>query len=268
MRIGRSLRSLLLSAALASVVLVVGAGAAAADPAAPPGTPTSVTFAGVPSVGALFDAGLTNPHTCSASVVRSPGHDLVLTAAHCIAGTGAGLVFAPGYVNGTTPYGVWTVSRAWVAPQWIKSQDPQHDYAFLSVRAQVINGKRVQIQDVTKGSVLGVAPRSGTVVTDIAYPFGLDDQPIRCTAELTYTGRYPTFDCHGYPGGTSGSPFLLERRTGPSVVVGVIGGLHQGGCYEWNSFSSPFDLDTFRTYLRAALNVRPDVVPVAGSDGC
>ena len=260
------IRRLLIVLATSAVLAVAGSGAALADdPGAPPGTPTATNFAGVPSVGAIFDDGLANPHSCSASVVRSPRKNLVLTAAHCISGTGAGLQFAPGYVDGATPYGVWTVQRVWVSPRWIKSQDPHDDYAFLQV-APAKNGTK--LQDVTGGSVLGVAVPSGVTVTDIAYPYGIDDEPITCTNTIVYTSGYPTFNCHGYPGGTSGSPFLLTPRRGPNIVVGVIGGLHQGGCFEWNSFSSPFGLRTYVTYLRAVLGLRADNVPAAGSDGC
>ncbi len=266
--IRRLISSAVVVAVAITLALSLGVGPASADPAAPPGTPTAASFNGVPSVGAIFDDGLSNPHSCSASVVRSPGRNLVLTAAHCISGSGAGLLFAPGYVNGKTPYGVWTVQRAWVSPTWIASQDPHADYAFLQVSAQVINHRRVNVQDLTGGSVLGVAPRAGTTVTDIAYPYGIDDQPIKCVNRIVTTDGYPTFNCHGYPGGTSGSPFLVEHRGLPNVVVGLIGGLHQGGCYEWNSFSSPFGLETYRTYLRAALGRPADTVPEAGSDGC
>lgn len=264
-RRAKSLAVLLVSACV-SFALV--SAPAMADPPAPPGTPTAVTFSGVPSVGAIFDNGLAKAHGCSASVVRSPGHDLVLTAAHCVSGTGAGMLFVPGYLNGATPYGVWTVEKAWVAPTWIRSQDPHDDYAFLQVASQVINHRRVNVQDLTGGSVLGVAAPTGTTVTDIAYPHGINDAPITCTNQLVETSGYPTFNCHGYPGGTSGSPFLIIHRGLPNVVVGLIGGLHQGGCFEWNSFSSPFGLRTLATYLRAALSLRADTVPAAGSDGC
>ena len=268
MMIRRLFTPVVVLAAAVVMTLTLGAGPAAADPAAPPGTPTAVSFNGVPSVGAIFDQGLGKAHSCSASVVQSPGHNLVLTAAHCVSGTGAGLQFAPGYVDGKTPYGVWTVQKAWVSASWTASQDPRDDYAFLQVWSQVINHRRVDLQDLTGGSVLGIAPRSGTTVTDIAYPYGIDDQPITCVNRIVRTDGYPTFNCHGYPGGTSGSPFLIEHRGLPNVVVGLIGGLHQGGCYEWNSFSSPFGLETYRTYLRAVLGRPADTVPEAGSDGC
>src|ERR1700712_4975124 len=106
--IRRLLSPVIVVAAAVVMTVSLGVGPASADPAAPPGTPTAVSFNGVPAVGVIFDDGLTNPHSCSASVVQSPGRNLVLTAAHCISGSGAGLQFAPGYVDGKTPYGVWT----------------------------------------------------------------------------------------------------------------------------------------------------------------
>jgi len=139
----RSVSFVALLASLAAI-LALSAPSAQADPVAPPGTPTAVTFDGVPSVGAIFDHGLTKAHGCSASVVRSPGRDLVLTAAHCVSGTGAGMLFVPGYLDGNTPYGVWTVQRAWVSPTWVASQDPHNDYAFLQVAPQVIGGRQVR----------------------------------------------------------------------------------------------------------------------------
>ncbi|WP_375499721.1 trypsin-like serine peptidase [uncultured Jatrophihabitans sp.] len=264
-------RLLVLTVALLAAVGIAGVAAAPAfadDPGAPPGTPTATNFGGVPSVGAVFDDGLANPHSCSASVVLTPRGGLVLTAAHCIAGSGAGLLFAPGYVNGRTPYGVWTVQKAWVSPRWVATQDPKTDYAFLQVAPQTVGGRTVRLQDVTGGSLLGVAPRAGTTVTSVAYPYGIDDEPIQCVNTIVLTQGYPTFNCHGYPGGTSGSPFLLTHRGLPNIVVGLIGGLNQGGCYEWNSFSSPFGRDTYMTYLRAATGRPADTVPSAGSDGC
>lgn len=84
-----------------------------------------------------------------------------------------------------------------------------------------------------------------------------------------YTDGFPAFNCHGYVGGSSGSPWLSRIPGTPwQMVLGVIGGLHQGGCYEYTSYSSAFGLDAFRLLLRAELHRNPDVVPRAGSDGC
>lgn len=260
----RSLTILLLTA----FGLIGGVGLASADPPAPPGTPTAVSFNGVPAAGALFLNGLDNAHSCSASVVRSPGRDLVITAAHCISGTGAGVLFAPGYHDGKTPFGVWTVQKAWVSPTWIASQDPHNDYAFLQIAPRSGPFFTLNVQDVVGGFALGTAARAGTPITDVAYPYGVGGKPIVCTARLGYTSGYPTFNCNGYPGGTSGSPFLAAQRGRTPTVTGVIGGLHQGGCYLWNSFSSPFGAETLRTYQRAVQHKPADQVPEAGSDGC
>src|SRR3954466_8628600 len=112
--------------ALAAVGVTAAATAAQAAPPAPPGTPTATTFAGTPTVGPLFRDGLTQHHECTASVIASPSRNLLLTAAHCITGTAAGYQFVPGYDGGSTPYGVWTVTHAYVDPSWATRQDPQH----------------------------------------------------------------------------------------------------------------------------------------------
>jgi hypothetical protein len=213
----------------------------------------------------LFRDGLTNEHGCTASVIASPHHDLLLTAAHCVSGSAAGWSFAPGYDNGATPYGTWTVTHAYVSPQWIADQDPQHDYAILQVAR---HGRRA-VQDVTGGNVLGLAPWPGMPIRDVAYNAGIDDQPIQCRVRVYYTAGFPSFNCHGYVGGSSGSPWLFQAPfTHRTFVVGVIGGLHQGGCYEYTSYSPAFRGDEYRLLLRAVLGQHPDIVPEAGSDGC
>jgi V8-like Glu-specific endopeptidase len=263
-------RGVVVSSVLLALAVVLGfADTASADPVAPPGTPTATSFPGTPTVGPVFRQGLGSDHGCTASVLASPGHDLILTAAHCVSGTAAGWLFAPGYDQGRTPYGVWTVQSAYVDPAWRSSQDPRYDYAILRVADQVRAGRRVGVQDVTGGNVLGLAPPTGTRVTDVAYNEGVDDQPITCTTAAYRDQGYPAFSCHGYVGGSSGSPWLVRvPGTHLTAVDGVIGGLHQGGCYEYTSYSSPFTVRADTLLLRAVLHARPDMVPAAGSDGC
>jgi hypothetical protein len=264
-----SARMIVLAAVAAVSAGLLSATPAAADPPAPPGTPSATAFAGVPTVGPLFRNGLGHNHGCTASVVAGPRHDLILAAAHCVSGTAAGWQFAPGYNGGRTPYGVWTVTHAYVDPKWSDTQDPQHDYAILQVADQQINGRRTAVQDVTGANVLGQAPHPGQPITDVAYNAGIDDRPIRCTIPAYYTGGFPAFNCHGYVGGSSGSPWLAtvpgSHRT---YVEGIIGGLHQGGCYEYTSYSSAFTPDVYALIARATLGIHPDTVPAAGSDGC
>ncbi|MET3807339.1 V8-like Glu-specific endopeptidase [Nakamurella sp. UYEF19] len=254
-----------LAVVLSAAAMLVGAGAAsAADD-----YPTATSVGSVPTVGPLFYGGLADGHGCSASVIASPSRDLVLTAAHCISGTGAGVLFAPGYLNDQTPYGVWTVISAYVDTAWKTGGDTQHDFAILRVAPQMRGGHETYLQSVTGANVLGFTPRPGTTVTIPAYPAGVDDAPISCTNQSYLLTGYTAFNCHGYFGGTSGSPFLVATGN-PRVkaVVGLIGGLHQGGCEDYTSYSSAFGIDIVKLWVRATLRGKPDVVPLAGSDGC
>jgi V8-like Glu-specific endopeptidase len=231
----------------------------------PQPTPTATPFDGISIVGPVFKHGLDAPHSCTASVLSSPARDLIITAAHCLSGTAAGIQFAPGYDKGLTPYGVWTVTSAYVDPAWLTTQDPRYDYAIL----RVADHGDVGIQDVTGGALLGTSPRRHQAITDVAYNGGIDDQPITCTPRTYKTEGYPSFDCHGYVGGSSGSPWLTTvRGTRVNVVHGVIGGLHQGGCFEYTSYSSPFGKAVFRLLARADAGTTADTLPVAGGDGC
>jgi V8-like Glu-specific endopeptidase len=255
-------------AALACGLLITAA-PALADPPAPPGTPTAVSIAGEATVGPIFRHGLAAGHGCTGSVVASPTRDLVITAAHCVSGTAAGWLFAPGYRDGQTPYGVWTVVHAYLDPAWLSNQDPQHDYAMLQLAHQTRQGRLIGVQDIAGANLLGLAPRTGATITDVAYNAGVNDRPISCTVPTYDTEHYPTFNCHGYVGGSSGSPWLTRiPGTHLNLVRGVIGGRHQGGCYEYTSYSSAFTPEIYRLLVRAAARIHPDTAPVAGSDGC
>lgn len=249
-------------------VVVSAAVLAVASPAA--ASSTAVPVRSIPRVGALFFPSLLGssvllglPHGCSGSVVHSPNHDLVLTAAHCIAGNGLGYDFVPGYHDRVAPLGIWSAYRVYVDAAWIADQDPQHDYAFLVMAPTLWHGALHEIEDVTGAYTLGSAPTPGAPVTVDAYVAGVNDRPISCTSTVYETSEFPSFDCNGYENGTSGGPWLRG-----SSVVGVIGGLHQGGCFPSTSYTSAFGAATAADWKRAATHAKPDFVPVAGSDGC
>lgn len=254
-------------APLGSLAIAVLLGASAPAPvagAAP--APAAQTVTSIPSVGPLFFPSVLGlgprlrlPHYCSASVVHSPGHDLVLTAAHCVYGTGAGIEFAPGYHDGISPFGVWRVERAYLDAAWVHGQDPQHDYAVLVVAP--VAGH--EVEDGIGAATLGPAPPAGTAVTVEGYVAGSGGRPITCTAPVYDTDGYPSFDCAGYADGVSGGPWLAGGH-----VVGVIGGLHQGGCTPTTSYSSAFGPATAALLARAEAHGRGDVAPIPGRDGC
>jgi len=186
-----------------------------------------------PRVGALFFHSGSGDHFCTASVVASPGRDLLITAAHCINGgkDGGGyrqdIVFIPAYRNGQAPLGMWTPRQLLVAPQWISESDPDLDVGFVVLEPH--DGKN--IEDILGANRLGIDPGYQNLVRVTGYPAS-GDSPVTCinwTSEQSATQL--RFKCGGYTGGTSGSPWLtrFSLRTLTGTIVGVIGGYQEGG---------------------------------------
>ena len=244
----------LTKAALAAAVLAPLLALAACSQAIPVGS--------VRTTGPLYFKGA-DAHGCTASVVSSPAHDLLITAAHCVFGTGVGMTFVPGSVNGSAPYGRWTVTAAFADPAWIGHQDPMRDVAFLRVARQQIGGRLKAVGEVTGGNRLVPTPRPIGAVVVPAYIAGVGGRPISCLAAAYRLGGYSAFDCRGYPDGVSGAPWIQGAN-----VVGVIGGLHQGGCSPNTSYSPPFDAATIALYRTATKGGPGQTLPVPGSDGC
>ncbi|MER6284840.1 trypsin-like peptidase domain-containing protein [Streptomyces sviceus] len=202
--------------AAAVLLTVTSASEAAADDGAGPFGVTTVAAANSPTarVGPLFNGG---QHHCTASVVRSPHRDLLVTAAHCLDGDDD-LVFVPGYRDGEAPYGRWKVRTRYLPAGWSKGQDEDSDVAFATVEGKV--------QDVVGGNGFATGTATGaTAVTVIGYP-STRDVPISCTNKPTAHSRtQQRIACPDFTGGTSGSPWV----NGDGQVVGVLGGHEQGG---------------------------------------
>lgn len=209
------------------LALTSASAAAAGDGPGPFGV-TVTAIAAPPSarVGALFPADrrarLRGGHFCTASVVHSARHDLIVTAAHCLEGTEDGdLVFVPGYRDGEAPYGVWTVGRQFRPDGWVKGQDEDSDVAFAVVADE--GGEAVE--NVVGGNrfVTGMAT-GATAVTVLGYP-DTRETPVRCTNKPgLHDHAQQRIVCPGFSAGTSGSPWM----NGDGAVVGVLGG-HDGG---------------------------------------
>jgi V8-like Glu-specific endopeptidase len=212
-------------------------------------------------VGALFVRDGQDDHFCTASVVASPGKDLLITAAHCIdTGKGGGyrqdIVFIPGYRDGVAPFGIWTPRRLLVAPQWSSDSDPSLDVGFVVLEPH--DGKN--IEDVLGANRLELDPPYQQLVRVTGYPDS-GDAPITC---LNWSSRWSAtqlrFECGGYADGTSGSPWVtnFDPRTRTGTIVGVIGGYQQGGDTASVSYSSYLGQDVLGLYREAA------GVPTAG----
>lgn len=220
-----------------------------------------------PRIGALFHSDMSAGHFCSASVIDSSARNLIVTAAHCISGDGSGLVFVPGYDTGRKPWGVWPVHAVYLDQNWVTRQDPLRDWAFLAVDPIRWHGKRVNLEDVTSGLRLGFKYHARQPITVAGFRAGINDPLIKCYNNLSVYHQYAQFNCTGMTGGMSGAP-LMVGRPNHRHVVGVIGGLHHGGCYANVSYASQFGWPTYLLFLRASSGVHPDVAPVPLRNGC
>jgi V8-like Glu-specific endopeptidase len=215
---------------------------------APPSTP------GV-RVGALFEHDASGNHFCTASAVASPGRDLLITAAHCINGGKDGgyrqdVVFIPGYRDGQAPSGIWTPARLVVAPQWMNSSDPDFDVGFVVLKPD--DGKN--IEDVLGADQLGINPGYRNQVRVTGYPASAD-APITCTGRTSQQSPSQLrFECDGFTGGTSGSPWVtgVGPQTGTGTIVGVLGGYQEGGSTAAISYSPYLGAQVEQLYHQAA----------------
>ena len=205
-------------------------------------------------VGALFEHDASGNHFCTASVVASPGRNLLITAAHCISGGKGGgyrqdIAFIPGYRDGQTPFGIWAPARLVVAPQWMTSSDPDFDVGFVVLKPD--GGKN--IEDVLGANQLGIDPGYRNLVRVTGYPAS-GDTPITC---LNWTSEQAAsqlrFECGGFTGGTSGSPWVthFDPQTRTGTIVGVLGGYQEGGSTPSVSYSSYLGAEIQRLYLQA-----------------
>lgn len=206
-------------------------------------------------IGALFNHDAGGDHFCTASVVQSPGKDLVVTAAHCIHGGRGGtyksdIVFVPSYRDGIAPRGEWNVERLVVDQRWIDSSDPDLDVGFVVL--QPLDGRH--IEDVLGANRLGDVSGAGRKVKLTGYPSN-GSEPISCYNVTTRQSAHQLrIACTGFPGGTSGSPWLtgVDPVTRTGTIVGVIGGYQAGGNTPDVSYSPVFGPDVHDLYRKAA----------------
>lgn len=230
-----------------------------ARPSPPLPPPTAEPVDANPLIGAVF-VGDTDQHTCTGSVLHSDTGNLILTAAHCLAGE-PGATFVPGFSGNAGPAGTWNIGSVYMDPRWLSTQDPIADYAVARVARE--GGGSVE-SAVGQGLSLGSAPHRGTLVTVTAYPASVGGTPIGCHGGTATGPRgFPSLSCAGLPAGTSGAPWL----SGTSVV-GIIGGFHGGGCNDQVSYSPPFDGAVAALLARAQAGGPGDIGPTTFSDGC
>ncbi|TXC97810.1 trypsin-like serine protease [Streptomyces sp. ISID311] len=205
-------------------------------------------------VGAVFEKDDSGDHFCTASVVQSPGRNMLITAAHCAYDIDAGstvddLVFAPDYRDGDEPTGLWKVKKVIVDDRWAKSQDEDLDVAFLVLDKK--SGK--EIQDVLGGNTLGIDRGFDNDVKITGYPTSRNT-PISCQNRTTkFSDTQLRIQCTDFEGGTSGSPWLADYdpKSHTGTVIGVLGGHEGGGDEDDVSYAAYFDDDIAKLYKHA-----------------
>ncbi|MFJ6799109.1 trypsin-like serine peptidase [Streptomyces sp. NPDC091268] len=170
--------------------------------------------------GALFEGTVEGDHFCTATVVHSPGRNLIVTAGHCLlAGPGAGgnAIFAPAYADGRAPYGTWKIEEVYEDPRWADDTDDDYDLAFARLAPDAAGRN---IEDVTGAATLDTTGRSGEEVTVTGYPADRK-VPRTCTGLAVRTSQTEQrFDCADFPGGTSGSAWLAKDGR----IIGILTG--------------------------------------------
>lgn len=226
-------------------------------PSAPPQSSEAADhFGGVPSVGTLYSVGGDlKAHSCTASVVASPGHDIILTAAHC--GLGSRMAFVPQYDRAQDPvhqpFGVWAVAQAYVDPHYPRVGQGNYDFAFGRVKK---NARGQGVEELTGGNRLTRAPGYDNDVTVIGYPSRSadpQDQAVTCgvrTSRLLLL-RQMQMSCGGFYSGTSGSPWLMNFNGTTGDVIGDLGGLFGGGLTPDVSYAPAFGDEAFALFAKA-----------------
>jgi hypothetical protein len=189
---------------------------------------------GSSAVGALI---LHRRPFCTASIVNSPGGNLIITAAHCLGRKLAStLMFAPYYTHEHAPFGEWRVTGQVFPPGWLPYGNINEDFAFLTVHGDV--------QARAGAERLGYSSPVPTWVRVEAYSLaGKLKICSRRPGTIMAAGQQQlSFGCPGYANASSGGPFLthINGRSGLGIIVGIIGGYQQGGRTPTVSYSSPF----------------------------
>ncbi|MDJ0345144.1 trypsin-like serine protease [Streptomyces sp. H10-C2] len=246
--------------------LPVPTGKRAAAPAVAESAPPSHPFDGLPQVGTFFWSDATNTgRFCGGTVVRSPHHDLVVSAAHCLRSPDPQhhLSFVPQYHDSLTPHGVFPVESIYIDQRYYDlgtGGGARWDYSVVRLGPREDG---TEVESAVGGFDLAVyTGYQHRDVRLIGYPGGSDaayPQPLDCLSSTDlYTstdpqapGDFLEIACEGYIGGTSGGPFLMHGPTG-YALIGVIGGYHTGGDTPDISYSAYFTDDLLDLYRHAA----------------
>lgn len=188
------------------------------------------TAAGTDHVGKVFFTVGGTDYVCSGNAVASGNGSTVSTAGHCVndAGTWAdNWVFAPGYDEGATPYGLWGASDLYATDQWVSAEDMNYDIAFAVVEPE---SGSANLTDAVGGSGIEFNTERGALYTSYGYPAGapLDGESLEQCQGVGFDDTIGSTDDQAIDcdmtGGSSGGPwFVGEGASGYQVSVNSFG---------------------------------------------
>ncbi|MEU1630438.1 FG-GAP-like repeat-containing protein [Streptomyces sp. NPDC020096] len=240
-----------------------------------PGTQTGKYLGGIAPVGTFFTVakGFATATYCTASVVHSPGHDLILTAGHCgvTLADGTRRIFVPDYRQGLDaahqPSGVFPVEKVFVDPRYSKNSkasDSNLDFAF----ARVGVNERGRAEDVAGALRLTMTPSYSNDVTVFGYPvsdtYNKGQAAIQCPVHTFALPGYHQMQmkCGGFYGGVSGGPWIThyDAQTRTGDVIGNVGGFFGGSNssnVDWLNYSPIYDQEIQNLYDDAVADRTP-----------
>ncbi|WP_244943595.1 trypsin-like serine peptidase [Streptomyces inhibens] len=234
------------------------------------GMPTAEHIPGAKSVGVIFTyekdptTGDMHAHKCSASVVQSPGHNLILTAGHC---SGGKAVFVPWYRTeyalDKQTYGFYRVADWFVDNRYVnnsKQRVSDLDFAFARLSP---SSRGKDAQDLVGANALVRTPGYVNNVTMVGYPssHNPEDRAVRCPTRTAALGGFYQMQakCAGMWGGVSGGPWFskIDWTKGTGEIIGNTGGYNGGGNdnnADWLTYSPMYGDWLFRLYDEAKNN--------------
>ncbi|MCP3395313.1 trypsin-like serine protease [Bradyrhizobium sp. CCGB12] len=233
------------------------------------------------AAGKLFFNESGESYICSASLIK-PG--LVITAAHCVAKFGSNQYYSdwefhPGYRDGISPFGKWTVKKAYVLKSYLDGSDSckvagvvcKNDIAVLVLVAQRNSypGKRTGwFAFAWNGG--GFTPQRITHLTQLGYPACLDNagymQRNDSQGAVDSANSDNTIVGSLMCGGSSGGPWIMNfgvqpALTGtqfgsaptPNTIIGVTSWGSTNNAVKWMG-ASPFVAENVKKLVDAACN--------------
>ena len=191
------------------------------------------------AVGKVFFTLNDADYVCSGTLVGGQRSDVVLTAAHCVAGGperdgsadwATNWLFVPGYRDGQMPYGEYTARGFFISPDWTgpSGGTEQYDVAFVQIAAGTLYGGSGAASP-PPGLPVEFASRPDAVPAGRRYVFGYPSlapytglYPNYCAGPAAAAGGSVAMAC-GMTAGDSGGPWLAGFRPQPGrgAVVAV-----------------------------------------------